>query len=317
MRARHDIPLPRNVSSGGTLLPAFTLDMLTMFSSAPRLNYFFHVLLLCMPGLSSAAFLEEVIEVPVRVTTIYGDEIDQPIKVTVFSDDKRKKAPYLVLNHGRPATKTDFAKMKRQRYSEISRYFVDLGFVVFVPTRVGYGESGGPDVEYSGRCDSRNFPPAYAASADQTVAVLRAAANLPYVDLSRGIVVGQSFGGVTSIALSTRALPGLLAAVNFAGGGGGNPTERPENPCGADRMTELYKEYGAAAKVPSLWLYSVNDRYWGSRLPKEWFNAFVAAGGKARFVQLPPFKENGHGIFSGNPAAWKHAFETFLHEIGF
>lgn len=276
-----------------------------------------HGMLLCLPGLSSAAIVEEVIEVPVHVTSIYGQAIDQAIKVTVFREDTRDRAPYLVLNHGRPANDADFAKMNRQRFSENSQYFVKLGFVVLIPTRVGYGDSGGPDVEYSGRCGNRNYSPVYAASADQTAAVLRTAANLPYVDLSRGIVVGQSFGGMTSIALSTRVLPGLEAAVNFAGGGGGSPNEHPENPCSAYRLTALYKEYGAASKVPTLWLYSENDRYWGSRLPKEWFDAFVSAGGKGQFVRLPPYRDNGHGIFTGNPGAWRPTFEAFIRQLGF
>ena len=288
-----------------------------MFSFPPLLRHLFHVLALCVPGFSLAAIVEQVIEVPVRVKTIYGQEVSQPIKVTVFRDDAREKSPYLVLNHGRPASEADFARMARQRFAENSRYFVTRGFVVLVPTRVGYGESGGPDVEYSGRCDSKNYAPVYAAAADQTVAVLEAAAQLPYVDLSRGIVVGQSFGGMTSIALSARALPGLAGAVNFAGGGGGNPAERPANPCGASRLTALYKEYGAASKVPTLWLYSENDRYWGAELPREWFRSFVSAGAKAQFVQLPAYKDNGHGIFTGNPDAWRPAFEGFLHQAGF
>lgn len=272
---------------------------------------------LCAPALSSAAILEEVVDVPVRVKTIYGQEANQTIKVTVFRDDQRDKAPYLVLNHGRPASEADFAKMKRQRFAENSAYFVSLGFVVLVPTRVGYGESGGLDVEYSGHCDSRNFAPAYAAAAEQTVAVLKAATGLPYVDLSRGIVVGQSFGGMTSITLATRELPGLVGAVNFAGGGGGNPAERPENPCSAYRLSTLYGDYGAVAKVPTLWLYSENDRYWGAELPRKWFKGFVDAGGKGQFVQLPSYKDNGHGIFTGNPGSWKPAFEAFIQEIGF
>lgn len=256
-------------------------------------------------------------EVAVSVKTIYGQEVNQPIKVTVFRDTQREKAPYLILNHGRPASPSGFAAMKRQRYSGNSRYFVSLGFVVLVPTRAGYGDSGGIDVEYSGRCDNRDFGPVYAAAADQTAAVLEAAKRLAYVDLSRGIVVGQSFGGMTSIALSARPLPGLAGAVNFAGGGGGNPTDRPGNPCSAHRLKALYRDYGAASKVPTLWLYSENDRYWGPELPREWFNGFVAAGGKARFIQLPPYQDNGHGIFTGNPGSWKPGFERFLHEIGF
>ena len=60
------------------------------------------MLLLAMPLLASAALVEEVIEVPVEVRSIAGEETRQNIKVTVFRDDQRAKAPYLVLNHGRP-----------------------------------------------------------------------------------------------------------------------------------------------------------------------------------------------------------------------
>lgn len=273
--------------------------------------------LLGQPACASAAVLEEVIDVPVRVKDLYGKEISQPIKVTIFRDDARVRAPYLVLNHGRPANSAEFAAMKRVRYPANAAYFVGLGFVVLVPTRVGYGESGGEDVEYTGRCDGKQYAPAYAAAAQQTLAVLQAAASLPFVDAGRGVVVGQSFGGMTAITLATSGLPGLAGTVNFAGGGGGNPAERPENPCSPQRLLSLYQDYGAAAKVPTLWLYSSNDRFWGPQLPRTWFAAFTEAGGKGEFVQLPSYKDNGHGIFSGNPVAWKPAFEQFLHTIGF
>jgi len=272
---------------------------------------------ICLSPVLHAAIVEDILDVPVSVRTIYGQEVSQTIKVTVFRDAQRAKAPYLILNHGRPASADGFASMKRQRYSENSRYFVSRGFVVFVPTRIGYGDSGGPDVEYSGRCDSREFAPAFSVAADQTVAIQRMASSLPYVDASRGIAVGQSFGGMTSIAVAARGLPGLAGAVNFAGGSGGSPRDRPENPCSASRLAELYKDYGATTKVPTLWLYSRNDRYWGADLPRKWFDGFVRAGGNARFVQLPPFRDDGHGIFSGNPGAWKPAFEEYVRSIGF
>jgi len=273
--------------------------------------------LLCLPAWSRAEIVEEVIEVPVSVKTIDGEAVDQDIVVTVFRDDRRRRAPYLVLHHGRPARQADFEQMGRQRYTGNSRYFVARGFVVLVPTRVGYGASEGPDVEYTGPCDKRNFAPAFAAVAEQTAAALRAARDLPYVDLSRGIVVGQSFGGMGALASAARGLPGLAGAVNFAGGAGGNPAARPENPCSAHRLAAQFKAYGARAKVPTLWLYSENDRYWGAALPQTWFDAYVGAGGTARFVPLPPYRDNGHGIFSGNPDAWKPAFEEFVRELGF
>lgn len=276
------------------------------------------LLILCAPGPAPAGILEEVLEVPVRTRTIYGEEVKQNIKVTIFRDEQRPRAPYLVLNHGRPGDDAEKrSKMKRQRFPAISRYFVTRGFVVIVPTRVGYGESAGTDVEYAGKCEGKMFSPAFAAAADQIIGVLNFAQALPYVDSSRGLVVGQSFGGAVAITLSTNEVPGLAGAVNIAGGAGGNPVRWPENPCGQVAMSKLFRDYGAMAKVPTLWLYSENDRFWGPRLPKEWFQGFIKAGGNGTFVALPPYKENGHEIFMGNPDAWKPPFEEFLRKVGF
>lgn len=268
-------------------------------------------------GLAQAAIVEDVIDVPVQVSNMYGREFAQTIKVTVFHDTDRARSPYLVLHHGRPTSAAEMAKVPRFRYSQASRYFVSLGFTVLVPTRVGYGESGGPDVEDSGHCEARAYEPAYAAAAAQTLAAVAAARQLPHVDTTRGIVVGQSFGGATAIALAASELPGLQGAVNFAGGGGGNPDTRPERPCSPHKMKALFAHHGARAHVPTLWLYSVNDRFWGPDLPRDWFEAFRAQGGSGQFVALPPYQDNGHGIFTGNPAAWQPAFEAFVRSLGF
>lgn len=267
----------------------------------------------------SAATVEEVVEVPVTIQVPHGPTADQNIVVTIFRDDSREKAkaPYLVINHGRPASPADFEKMGRVRYPAIARYLVSRGFTVLIPTRVGYGDSGGPDLENSGKCDARNFAPAFRAAAEQTLAVLAYASQLPYVDSQRGLLVGQSFGGATTIALSTLAVPGLRGAVNFAGGAGGNPTTHPGQPCSAQRLAALYQDYGHQARVPTLWLYSENDQFFGSVLPRQWFDGFVAGGGTGRFVTLPPFKNDGHPSFSGNPEAWKPEFEAFLTQLGF
>jgi hypothetical protein len=56
--------------------------------------------------------VEEVIDVPVSVQSIFGQEANQAIKVTVFRDDQREQAPYLVLNHGRPAIAAEFANSR-------------------------------------------------------------------------------------------------------------------------------------------------------------------------------------------------------------
>jgi len=267
-----------------------------------------------------AATIEDVIKVPVVLETHFDGHrqaVRQDIVVTVFRDDQRRMSPYLVLNHGRLSSAADRAAYGRVRYSENSRYLVSRGFAVLVPTRIGYGVTGGPDVEYSGPCNKKDYAVGFDAAADQVVAVLARARTLPGVDLSHGIVVGASFGGMTAIKLTTMALPGLAAGVNFSGGVGGDPKRRPENPCSPNQLNQLYRSYGSAAKVPSLWLYSTNDRYWGAQLPHQWFQSFVDAGGNARFVQLPPYGDDGHKSFTDNPPAWKPAVEGFFREFRF
>jgi dienelactone hydrolase len=263
-----------------------------------------------------AVLQEEVIELAATVADHTGRSITRPFKVTVFRDDAVAKAPFLVLNHGRPARPDDFKTMGRQRYGDNSRYFVQKGFVVFVPTRIGYGVTGGEDVEYSGSCNARNYPPAYEAAAQQTLTILEHLRTLAYVDAQRGLLVGQSYGGATTITLAAKNPPGVIAGVNFAGGGGGNPKNRPGDPCRPDLLRKLFADYGATAKVPTLWLYSENDKYFGKEYPQAWFKAFVATGGKGEFVQLPAHGEDGHASFTRNPDAWKPAFEDFLRRHG-
>ncbi|HTE16573.1 MAG TPA: hypothetical protein VK642_15990 [Burkholderiales bacterium] len=61
----------------------------------------------------------------------------QSITLTIFRDDAREKAPFLVLNHGRAGTAAERLKLGRARYAANAEYFVEHGFAVFVPTRVG------------------------------------------------------------------------------------------------------------------------------------------------------------------------------------
>lgn len=279
------------------------------------------LLLLAWSGAAGARIVEETIELRATVKNLYGKEVTHPFKVTVFRDDARARSPFLVLNHGRAYKPEDFVKLGRVRYTDNSRWFVEQGFAVFVLTRIGYGVSGGEDVEYTGNCQSRNYPAGYEAAAAQSVVVIEHARSRPYVDPARGLAVGQSYGGATAIALAAKNLPGVLGAVNFAGGGGGNPATSPARPCRPDLLADLFAGYGATAKAPTLWIYAENDKYFGAKLPREWFDAFKAKGGAGDFVLLPPldpaFGDDGHATFTRNPPAWRPHFETYLRKLGF
>jgi dienelactone hydrolase len=119
-------------------------------------------------------------------------------------------------------------------------------------------------------------------------------------------------GGLLSVSLAARNVPRVVAYVNFAGGSGGDPKGRPGQPCGPDKLAQAYAQFGRTARTPVLWLYSPNDLYWGADLPREWFTAFKKAGGRGRFVALPPYGDDGHQSFTRNRAAWRDTVAQFL-----
>ena len=269
---------------------------------------------------SFARIIEEIIEVPVSVSNsnfTNNPKFEQKITVTIWRDDAIKKAPYLLFSHGRAGTDQERGKFGRSSEKRNSEYFVSKGFTVILPTRIGYGVSGGPDADYSGACGNKNYLEARKAGIDQSKQVLNHVFDFSYIDRTKGIVVGQSVGGFTTIGLSAENIPGLKGAINFAGGDGGDPIKSAEKPCGDYLIKDTFAKYGASNKVPTLWLYSVNDKFWGEQLPKDWFAAFQKAGGKGQFISLPAYKEDGHSIFRGDLNAWKNDFEKFIKEIGF
>jgi dienelactone hydrolase len=269
---------------------------------------------------SFARIIEEIIEVPVSVSNsnfTNNPKFEQKITVTIWRDDAIKKAPYLLFSHGRAGTDQERGKFGRSSEKRNSEYFVSKGFTVILPTRIGYGVSGGPDADYSGACGNKNYLEARKAGIDQSKQVLNHVFDFSYIDRTKGIVVGQSVGGFTTIGLSAENISGLKGAINFAGGDGGDPIKSAEKPCGDYLIKDTFAKYGASNKVPTLWLYSVNDKFWGEQLPKDWFAAFQKAGGKGQFISLPAYKEDGHSIFRGDLNAWKNDFEKFIKEIGF
>ncbi len=269
---------------------------------------------------SFAKIIEEIIEVPVSVSNsnfANNPKFEQKITVTIWRDDSIKKSPYLLFSHGRAGTDQERASFGRSSERKNSEYFISKGFVVILPTRIGYGVSGGPDADYSGACGNKNYLEARKVTIDQSKQVLNHVLDFSYIDKNKGIVVGQSVGGFTTIGLSAENIPGLKGAINFAGGDGGDPIKSAEKPCGEYLIKDTFAKYGALNKIPTLWLYSVNDKFWGEQLPKDWFAAFQKAGGKGQFVSLPAHKENGHSIFRGDLNAWKNEFEKFIKEIGF
>ena len=106
---------------------------------------------------------------------------------------------------------------------------------------------------------------------------------------------------------------GLLGVVNFAGGRG---SLGPDQVCGESRLVDAMSRYGAAARVPELWIYSANDRFFPPALAHRMYDAFVRAGGAAEFVQAPAHGIDGHGYFARAMDDWAPRVRAFLRRIG-
>jgi dienelactone hydrolase len=267
---------------------------------------------------AQARVVEEQFDLPVQVSDAYGKRITQAIKVTVFADDSIPgPKPVVVINHGRAGEPAERAALGRARYTDTSRWFAREGFIVALPTRIGYGVTGGEDIEASGSCTRRNYPPGYAAAATQVLATLDAVRARPDAMKDHSVILGQSYGGATAVATASLNPVGVVAAINFAGGGGGDPKAHPQQPCSPAMLKRLFAGYGETARVPMLWVYTENDQYFGPTLPREWFDAFRAAGGVAEFVQFAPHGEDGHTLFARFADAWRPTVIDFLRKQGF
>ena len=270
------------------------------------------LLTVLLPAAAPAAVVEEVVQIPVVVKNLQAQPEKLTMTMTIFRETSRAKSPFVIINHGRAGSAAERAKTERYRYTDASQWFVSKGFAVFLPTRVGYGSTGGADLENSGReCTRREFRPGLDAAAEQILQAITYAKGRPYVS-PQGIIVGQSYGGASVLATAARNPEGVVGAINFSGGSGGDPQARPGQPCSPDALGLLYAEFGMEAKMPVLWLYSENDKYWGPAVPRMWFKRYNSIGSVGEFVQLPPYGDDGHMSFVGNRAVWAPHVEHFM-----
>jgi dienelactone hydrolase len=260
---------------------------------------------------------EEVVRIKVTVSDMYGRQETRAMPITVYRPTGDGPFPLVVFNHGR-ATVDRRAAQGRYRPEQAARYLVAKGFVVLVPTRIGYWETYGDfDPEQSGPCNARRLEPMTAAASDQVLATVQYASTQPYIDTTRWLVIGISVGGLTSIGTVARHPPGLLGGINFSGGTGGDPVRTPGRPCSPAQVARHWGELARQAKAPMLWLYWQNDKYWGEEIPKTWHKAWVDGGGQAEFVSLAPAGEDGHLGLVNDMQAWLPLVDAFLARLGF
>jgi dienelactone hydrolase len=222
-----------------------------------------------------------------------------------------RRHPLALISHGTPRDGAARAPMSPYGSYRQALEFARRGFAALVVMRRGYGDSDGPYAESNGPCGRRD----YLRSAWQSAGDLRAAieAMNSRSDISTGgmVAVGVSAGGFATLALSANAPKGLAAAINFAGGRG---SRADDDVCDEDALVRAFATLGRTSRIPTLWIYAQNDKYFGPELARRMHAAFAGAGGQAKFIDAPSFGEDGHSLYSRGIALWTPLVDGFLRE---
>lgn len=256
--------------------------------------------------LAAAAAAETVEALQARID-------DRQIAVYLHKPAGTGPFPILVLSHGSPRDAAGRAAFGKGTLAAVARHFTARGVMVAVPIRRGYGAEGGAWAEGYGACDRAEFHRAGLASARDIRAALDAVLSRPDADGRRVVLMGVSAGGWGSLAAASQSVPGLLGVVNFAGGRG---SQKAGEVCSPDALVSAAARYGGGSRVPQLWLYSSNDRFFSPEIAGRLHRAFQDAGGRAEFVAPPPFGEDGHRYIRAIDQ-WQGKVDGFLATMGF
>ena len=228
-------------------------------------------------------------------------------ETTIYKPEGQGPFPLVVINHGKESGPPGL--QKRFTPGWVSRFFLERGYVVFVPMRTGFSKSTGSYV--GGEC---NVESNGLVQAEDVTATVTYAHTLDYVDRKQTLVMGQSHGGWTTLAYgASKPDPSVKGLVNFAGG------LRQTN-CGGWELN-LAKAAASFAKetsIPSLWLYGDNDSFFSKKTYSEMFARYSKVNPSAQLVEFGVFGEDAHGIFTHKDgrAVWGPYLEKFMTQLG-
>ncbi len=219
------------------------------------------------------------------------------------------KHPLVVITHGSSRKTEDHALVTPWQELPQALWFARRGWIALVVVRRGYGASGGEsDSHRAGRCPQTDYEAAGEYSAEDLRMAIEYARGLPQVDATHIVAMGVSTGGLATVALTAKAPPGLVAAINFAGGRG---SKSDHDVCNQGDLIRAYRSFGKHSRTPMLWIYAQNDKFFWPELAQKFDAAFRSQGGQDQFVLAPPIGEDGHSLFR-HVEAWSTTVDDFL-----
>lgn len=247
------------------------------------------------------AMHEQVVRIPNLTETLQ-------LETTIFKPNGNGPFPVVIINHGKNPGNP--ARQPRDRSPILAREFLERGYAVILPMREGFSHSGGVyglvgcDFEFNGKYE-----------ADDIHAAVIFARKQPWADQDKIVIIGQSHGGLSTMAFGAREPAHVKALINFAGGlrpeGGGCRWQ--------DALVRAFENYGKATSIPSVWFYGANDSYFDPELVRRMFDAYTKTHrSDAKLVAFGPFGNDAHnlsGSIAGIPIWWPQT-EALLQRVG-
>lgn len=261
---------------------------------------------ICYGGVTAAQTLAYMNE-KVTMAPVESDSQRIVLETTIFKPNGDGPFPVVVINHAKSKGLAP-KNHDRARYLFVTREFIRRGYVVVLPMRQGFSKSGGVYVDTN--CDIEADGNIQANNIQGAIGYLK---REPYVDGDRIVLVGYSHGGLATLAVGARNIPGVRGLINFAGG-------IRINECEGWRSSLVWAvtRYARFTRIPSLWFYGDNDSVFPPYIADWMYQQYNKAGGKARLINFGKFSGDAHLMFDtteGLPI-WVPEVEKFLESLG-
>ena len=242
-----------------------------------------------------------------RILHVAGDPGDPvTLIMTVYTPDGPGPFPLAVMNHGSSA---DVPPDQQPRYhlTFSAYYFLSRGYAVALPMMRGYAGSGGHLRKHG--CD--DVATGMEAAKDIR-AVIEYLKQQPYVDGTRIVVAGQSFGGWNTLSFGALDEPGVKGLVSFAGGMKASDCPDPDA-----ALVRAAGVLGTRVSTPSIWFFGDNDAVFATPVWHAMFDHFKAEGVPAELVAYGRFEGNSHNLLGSGEGLglWVPKLDAFLAHV--
>jgi pimeloyl-ACP methyl ester carboxylesterase len=248
---------------------------------------------------------------PLAVTVTLPDGTLAQLEGSAVRPDLPGRFPLVLISHGTSSEWSDRQQVSAAQYVAESVAFARRGWAAVTVVRPGFGRSTGPFLEDVGPCDNRDFVAAGRRMGGEVLTILQALRqqNLSWLDNTRVLLVGQSGGGLASLAAAAAHPATVLGVLNFAGGDGapiqGNSFCQPE------RLIQAMAVFGKAVRIPSLWVYAANDTRFPPKLAAAMFDAYKGDGAPAKMIPVAAYGDEGHNYIDAVDQ-WRPLVDSFL-----